>query len=279
MKYLYMMLLLLIGFGGTALAQQIPVRVVDSVLFKTDDARDQPIYRVFGFSTSNTDGDDSDEVWAPFFPPAPSFFMVFTDFDLGNNLYDDPLQNDIRGLPDSVANEMASRFWMEYEIHFERGYGQNVSMVFPARLARGIDSINIQDVEGLGNVFNYTYAGSDRATEFKLTNNELRYVRMRVYYNIVTASVDTRPVIAQSMQLFPNPARPGEGITLTGDAPAGSRIMVSDMLGRTVETRPVFYRGERLRLDLASASAGAYMVSLIGSGGEVLYRRELMLVR
>jgi hypothetical protein len=272
------MLLMLLGLTVTVSAQE-SLKVIDSIFFRSDSPQDVPIFRVFGFGSGHTNGIDTDEVQYPALPPAPTLAAAFVDTDLNGKYFDnDPMQNDIRGLPDSVAGSKVKAFYLEYEIHFQRGYGQVMTFGFPVRLSRGIDSIHIEDVEGSGGVFQYTYAGAGNSYLFTLPNNELSFIRMQVYYNLATASVPQHPVIARNTRVFPNPAR-GQNVTLLSDVPAGSSVIVSDLLGQELLNRTIPDEKGAVTLDCASYPSGTYFVSLLGKNGDLLDRRQLIVLQ
>jgi hypothetical protein len=256
---------------------------MDSVSLKTESIQDKPVYRAFGLSGDCTDGWDIDhETLAPFFPPAPSFFVVFTSEDILPRLYADPMQSDCRGIPDSVKTGAAMTFSVRYELKFQRGYGNLVTIVFPPRLARGIDSIRIEDVEGLGSIFRHTYSGGGGAdASFTIQNTALRYFYLTAYYNVQTAGVghEDAPVIANDLRIYPNPATSGSQVNFTVDAPAGSRLVVSDMLGQVVASQSVVEGARSFGFDPGSISAGLYMARLVDERGQVLRSGRLTVLR
>lgn len=67
--------------------------------------------------------------------------------------------------------------------------------------------------------------------------------------------------------LYPNPATDAVTLRLTGDASyAGYRIVLSDMLGRTVSEQPV--KGIESHIDLSRCEAGLYFITLKKAGAQ-----------
>jgi hypothetical protein len=278
MKCLYIGLLIVLGMTATVSAQE-SLKVVDSIFFRSDNSQDFPFYRVFGFGSGHTNLVDTDEVAFPQLPPAPYLAAGFISEDLQEKYFEhDFVQSDVRGLPDSVAGGNVKQFSLEYEMKFQRGQGQLVTIGFPIRLARGIDSIHIEDVEGSGGVYSYTYTGANSYL-FTIQNKEVAFMRMRVYYNLVTASVASPAVIVHNTKIFPNPVRNGQNVTLLSDAPAGSRVVISDLLGQPLFTRSITEQNGRVELDCAPLASGTYFVRLVGNNGDLLDHRQLIVLQ
>ncbi len=260
------------ALAAAPMAAQTTVRSIDSIKVRTDNPQDQPLPRQlsFGYATDYTDSvDDQDgkgEFFIPFAGPPSDFYAILEGRGYQNELAYG--YRDVRGFPDSVGTVGASdTFSLVYTIKLQQGLGTPI--ISTSRpLAPGMDSIHLFSTQPGAN-FSHTF--THEGGEVKLNRKEIATVRMVVYYSYErTLSV---PVVADGPKRFgvsPNPLRSGGRIDLRGEIPSGSRVMVSDMRGMLAHEERVDEGGQGLQLALPALPPGAYMIRVVGRGGDVV---------
>ena len=275
MKLLYGLAALAMMTSG-ALAQN-PVHVLENVQLSSNSVEDEVRTLTFGFGAEYTDTADfaqGEQILPPFFPPE-GFFAFFGIRDGRGS--EDFGPKDVRGIPDSVTQRGLDYFSLEYIIRLSRGFGQEITITFPFRLVRGIDSVRFESIQAGAN-FSHTFTEEAGAGQVKIPNNLITSLRMIVFYNYervlsVPAVADARD---EGLRLYPNPVRSGRSVRLEGALSAGGHLVVSDLYGSIVHTGELREGGAGMNLSLPALPSGAYTVQVRGEGGEVVRQGRLV---
>lgn len=275
MRRLYMMVALAVACMATQAHGQ--VQVIEEMRLSSNSTEDQTRKLTFGFSPQYSDSADiamGEQIYPPFFPP-DGFFAYFALPDRFGS--EDFLVTDIRGVPDSVKSGVENEFSMVHTIRLKRGIGQRITVSFPFRLRGGIDSINIMSPQG-GSNLNHTFTREGGQVTI---NDLITTLRMTVYFNYDRAAsvpLDNRGE-SRELAIIPNLLRPGQGLDITGDMPAGTRLNATDIYGATVWEENLREAGAEQRFTVPGLPAGVYVMRLIGSEGEMLRHGRFVVVR
>jgi hypothetical protein len=281
MKRLLLVAIGLIALTGAVRAQS-SIGLIDSVFFHTEQPYnvDRPIYRTFGFGFEYTDsidyrlGSDRREREIPAMPPS-TFFVLFDAQDQTAWI-----DRDIRGIPDSIASG-STTFSLRYHFDLQRAQGEDVTIVVPRTLRRGIDSINFRDIIGGtgGVIFNETItSGPDSVT---IPNSALTQIAMIVYYDMNDLTSGISEPIAErgvpSLRLAPNPTT-GE-LRIVASLHAGARLVVSDLRGGVVRNERIAESTSDHRLSFDGVADGLYFVRLVASDGAIIGENRVLVAR
>jgi hypothetical protein len=281
MKRLLLVALGIIALSSAASAQQT-LGLIDSVLIHTEQPYtvDRPFWRVFGFGFEYTDsidyrlGSDRREREIPAMPPS-TFFVLFDAQDQTAWI-----DRDVRGVPDSLATG-STRFALRYVMDIQRAQGEDVTIVVPRALRRGIDSINFRDLIGGtgGVIFNETItSGPDSVT---IPNTALTKIGMIVYYDVDDLTSGIREIVAERetprLRLAPNPAR--DRVTIDAALATGTRVVVTDMRGVTLLDERIAESTGHHQLALEELSDGLYFIRAIAPDGATVADNRLIVGR
>lgn len=258
---------------------QEPLEIIGTLRFSSPVASPAQAlqYGVGAHYTDTTDRDDEDFI--PPFPALPGTFVVYLDRACDSKDGDPPCwwQADFRSIPDSAKGE-SSQFWIEYRIGISNNTERTLSLsIFPLDWPSGVDSIYVEDVI-LPRAFQHTLTGP---VEVEIEDIQTTQLRLRVYYNLNTLSVDQELVESVSpilLEVLPNPSVYDQ-VILRSAFRQGDRILVTDMLGRVVNEIDVPEAAEEIRIGTAGMAAGNYPVAKLNEKGEIVGRDLLRVIR
>ena len=273
-------LILVVGIITTSYQLRSQDRIVDIVgTLRFSSERSSIIYNLsYGVGTNYTDTTEREyeESVPPFLPPG-GYLIVF-ERECTPSDGDPPCywKQDLRGIPDSVGDQLRTQFALKYNIHIHNQTGAGFQLsILNSDWPVGVDSVNIVDPD-VPTAFNETFTGPAIVT---IEDEFTARLAVTAYYNLATLSVMDfiQGTSEKQLHIGPNPSF--RETTVVTEMRPGDRIIVMNLMGETVLSREITESTNRFVLPIEGLTEGMYIVAYKDANGLLTAQSKMQIIR